>query len=117
MIPATLKQANPRHGGEPVLPEIERLYGERYPEIVADIQARADVGLATYGQRGLHLDDGRDHLVDAYQESLDLVHYLSAVALKAARVHGEGSDQHRRALAVVQYHVIGAEMVRLLGVV
>ena len=43
--------------------------------VQADIEARAKKGLATYGER-LKPHNGRDALVDAYQEALDLCMYL-----------------------------------------
>jgi hypothetical protein len=43
--------------------------------VVADMQARDRFGAKKYGQR-LKADDGRDPLVDAYQEALDLAAYL-----------------------------------------
>ena len=43
--------------------------------VLADIAVRDKMGTATYGQR-LVPGDGRDSLIDAYQEALDLVAYL-----------------------------------------
>lgn len=43
--------------------------------VIADMHARNDFGTRKYGMP-LRADDGRDHLVDAYQEALDLVVYL-----------------------------------------
>ena len=45
--------------------------------VVADMWARDAAGAEKYGTRLQH-DNGRDHLVDAYQEALDLVVYLRA---------------------------------------
>lgn len=45
------------------------------PLVMADLQARSDAGLRTYGTR-LQTHNGRDALVDAYQEALDLCCYL-----------------------------------------
>jgi hypothetical protein len=45
--------------------------------VVADMQARDAGGAAKYGVRHQH-DNGRDHLVDAYQELLDGAVYLRA---------------------------------------
>jgi hypothetical protein len=53
------------------------------PLVMADLQARAEVGRQKYGTT-LQVENGRDHLVDAYQEALDLVVYLRA-ALEARR--------------------------------
>jgi hypothetical protein len=41
------------------------------PLVVRDLEARAAVGVAKYG-RPLEADNGRDALLDAYQEALDL---------------------------------------------
>lgn len=43
--------------------------------VVADFRGRDESGLRKYGQR-LVPGDGRDSLVDAYQEALDLAVYL-----------------------------------------
>lgn len=45
------------------------------PLVLADLQARADVGRDKYGAL-LETHNGRDALMDAYQEALDLVMYL-----------------------------------------
>jgi hypothetical protein len=43
--------------------------------VLGDISMRDTAGLTKYGTR-LHPHNGRDALVDAYQEALDLVVYL-----------------------------------------
>lgn len=43
--------------------------------LVTDIETRKEIGLKKYGTL-LQAFNGRDALVDAYQESLDLVQYL-----------------------------------------
>lgn len=43
--------------------------------VIADLQARAEVGLKTYGVY-LQPHNGREPLVDAYQEALDMAMYL-----------------------------------------
>lgn len=43
--------------------------------VQADLEARAEHGKAEYGER-LKAHNGRDALVDAYQEALDLCQYL-----------------------------------------
>lgn len=45
--------------------------------VMADMLERDAAGAAKYGIRHQH-DNGRDHLVDAYQEALDLALYLRA---------------------------------------
>jgi hypothetical protein len=43
--------------------------------VLADLTARAEVGRAKYGTY-LQANNGRDALMDAYQEALDLAMYL-----------------------------------------
>ena len=43
--------------------------------VIADMEARAEKGVQTYGTR-LQAFNGRDALIDAYQEALDLAIYL-----------------------------------------
>ena len=43
--------------------------------VLADIQARVEMGYQKYGTK-LQTFNGRDALLDAYQEALDLVMYL-----------------------------------------
>jgi hypothetical protein len=50
-------------------------YGELTEMICCDLVARQEVGIAKYGTP-LKTHNGRDALVDAYQESLDLLMYL-----------------------------------------
>jgi hypothetical protein len=45
--------------------------------VIADMNERDEMGARKYGVRHQH-DNGRDHLVDAYQEALDLCVYLRA---------------------------------------
>lgn len=45
------------------------------PLVIRDLEARAATGLAKYG-RPLEAGNGRDALLDAYQEALDLACYL-----------------------------------------
>lgn len=51
------------------------------PLVIADLEARATMGERKYGTR-LMVENGRDHLVDAYQEALDLAMYLRAEIAK-----------------------------------
>lgn len=43
--------------------------------VIADLRERDAIGHQIYGQK-LRAGDGRDHLIDAYQEALDLSVYL-----------------------------------------
>lgn len=45
--------------------------------VIADMHERDRMGAEKYGVRHQH-DNRRDHLVDAYQEALDLALYLRA---------------------------------------
>lgn len=82
---ATVVQQKPRPGKGPAIWDLviidvrARLgrgeEGVLVEKIVADGLARDEMGAKKYGQR-LQADDGRDHLVDAYQEALDLAVYL-----------------------------------------
>jgi hypothetical protein len=45
--------------------------------VIADMNERDEMGARKYGTQHQH-DNGRDHLIDAYQEALDLVCYLRA---------------------------------------
>jgi hypothetical protein len=48
---------------------------EVLPMVIADLQARSEMGRAKYGTT-LRVNNGRNALMDAYQESLDQVMYL-----------------------------------------
>lgn len=61
---ATVSQPTPKGQG----PDIT-------PLVIADLQARSAAGTAKYGEP-LRARNGRDPLVDAYQEALDLCQYL-----------------------------------------
>ena len=53
--------------------------------VLADMRARDRVGRGRYGTP-LTINNGRDHLVDAYQEALDKAVYLRAAWLEGAAV-------------------------------
>ena len=46
-----------------------------YKQVIKDLHERAEIGKNTYGTF-LKTNNGRDALVDAYQEALDLCLYL-----------------------------------------
>lgn len=50
-------------------------------QVIADLQARTAVGERKYG-RPLETHNGRDALLDAYEEALDLCQYLKQVLLE-----------------------------------
>jgi|GEM_PF-1778987 len=68
--PAAVSQPMPTQGRKPVL-----------PEIIKDLYDRSDEGVRKYGTP-LQADNGRDALLDAYQEGLDLVQYLKQVIME-----------------------------------
>lgn len=66
MTAATAHQRRPRGRGADIATLVH-----------ADIEERVELGKQQYGER-LRAHNGRDALVDAYQEGLDLVLYLRA---------------------------------------
>jgi hypothetical protein len=64
MVDATRYEPAPRYGGVVVL-----------DLVLHDIRARAEAGKAKYGDY-LSVNNGRDALMDAYQEAIDLCMYL-----------------------------------------
>lgn len=68
------------------------------PEVLADMRERDAWGRALYGVP-LRRGDGRDHLVDAYAEALDLCVYLAgatgAESLVSERARGLARDIRR----------------------
>ena len=65
LSPATVEQPAPAPANGPAIWDL----------VIADMRARDAVGVERYGRR-LRAGDGRNHLVDAYQEALDLAVYL-----------------------------------------
>jgi hypothetical protein len=64
MTEATNRQQSPTDGSTDVL-----------PLVISDLQDRSLVGQVKYGKT-LQTSNGRDALIDAYQEALDLCMYL-----------------------------------------
>lgn len=62
---ATAKQRSPRPNRNPAITDL----------VIADMRARQELGRRRYGV-DLQANNGRDALVDAYQEALDLALYL-----------------------------------------
>ena len=60
----TEPQSNPSKGKETI-----------YPLVLEDIRSRVLSGVSKYGMP-LESNNGRDALLDAYQEAIDLVFYL-----------------------------------------
>lgn len=78
--------------------------------VLADMRERDAAGLAKYGTR-LQPHNGRDQLVDAYQESLDLVVYLRTSL--AERHDGVVAALYQEALTIVVW--MRAEILRRSG--
>jgi len=70
MNEATREEPTPQGTGEDVATIVQK-----------DIEARARLGEEKYGER-LTTQNGRDALVDAYQESLDIALYLKQKILE-----------------------------------
>lgn len=58
-----------------------------YKRVMADVEARAQKGRGHYGTY-LQPDNGRDFLMDAYQEALDLVAYLAQGIMEREKHNG-----------------------------
>lgn len=117
MSDASTPQPPPTGDGVPVLPKllehIRGIYGCSTRTICADLEARAKIGEAKYGTT-LRAHNGRDAVVDAYQEALDLCMYLAQACLEGRDCHLEGRDCHdllrdalRLALDMVEYREFG----------
>lgn len=58
--------------------------------VIEDMKERRHFGLIKYGTV-LQTDNGRDPLIDAYQEALDLVVYLRQ-AIEERSIHADQAD-------------------------
>lgn len=74
-----------------------------YPLVVADIEARAQVGEKKYGER-LKAFNGRNAMTDAYQEALDLAVYLRQHIEETAALRAENEGLKRELDAAVSHH-------------
>jgi hypothetical protein len=91
-----LRQPDPHPGTAPVYPEVLRLlrllsglpctpgFGS-LPFLEKLIQERVDHGIRKYG-RVLEAHNGRNALVDAWEESVDLVFYLQQAEMEGQEV-------------------------------
>ena len=71
-----------RKGDSQPLPDPDADHGEDIQSmVIADIEARRQVGIKRYGQ-ALHVNNGRDGLLDAYEEAVDLCVYLKQVLVE-----------------------------------
>lgn len=71
---ASKHEPPPKKGGQVVL-----------DLVIADFKARAEFGKKKYGTM-LMTDNGRDALIDAYQEAIDLVMYLRQAIAERERI-------------------------------
>jgi len=88
---ATSPERAGREGDSQGLPTIndERDIQSR---VIEDIEARREVGIKRYGT-ALQPNNGRDALLDAYEEALDLTMYLKqALVERQMREHEEHED-------------------------
>jgi hypothetical protein len=60
-------------------------------QVLADIQARVDAGERKYGTK-LMTHNGRDALMDAYQEAIDLVMYLCQAIMEREQGENDGTE-------------------------
>lgn len=60
--------------------------------VIRDLDARIVLGIQRYG-RPLETFNGRDALRDAYEEALDLVHYLKQAMMERDALKRADSDQ------------------------
>lgn len=99
--PATTPEPAPTEGHGPSIHDL----------VVQDVLARKAFGLAKYGVF-LRIGDGRRHLVDAYQEALDLAVYLrQELARQGIDPRGSWAAVGREALVLVLLTVIYAVLV------
>ncbi len=78
--PAPIPQPDREASFDQVITDLLALCRDRRESldaVVEDLRARDKFGVAKYGVRHT-ANNGRDHLVDAYQEALDQVAYLRA---------------------------------------
>lgn len=76
---AGIRNAEAKHGlrqrpGDQPLP-VPNQHPDIQSQVIADIQARRELGIQRYGT-ALQPHNGRDMLVDAYEEAMDLTIYL-----------------------------------------
>ena len=77
----------------------------RVPEWLRSIIVERDaLGVSRYGQR-LRVHNGRDALLDAFQEALDLWVYLKQCEMRALEVATDGSAAHQLRANGITFHV------------
>lgn len=83
-IPDDIRSATPQLAPKPSSDDITEL-------VIEDLKVRRSYGVSKYG-RTLRAFNGRDSLLDAYQEALDLVQYLRQVIEERA-ADGQGGGR------------------------
>ncbi|WP_051327187.1 hypothetical protein [Desulfatibacillum aliphaticivorans] len=76
-------------------PTRERPGVEVLPEVIKDLEARIQVGIKKYGEP-LTTHNGRDALLDAYQEVLDLAVYMKQEILERGLERGFGPEASKK---------------------
>ncbi|HUS27578.1 MAG TPA: hypothetical protein VMZ53_03695 [Kofleriaceae bacterium] len=89
-----------------VLEDCAHKPGPTWERVRRDMHERDQVGRERYGTP-LTTNNGRDHLVDAYQEALDL-----AVYLRAQLEEWADSDQRRHVLTIYTLHLVNVHHLR-----
>lgn len=89
---ATQELPTPKPEGPEVWPEVLAKFSvHEHPALRAEMEARRDLGIARYGQT-VHRDDGRPLGVDAFQEALDLLVYLTRDRMRVGAADGVYGD-------------------------
>jgi hypothetical protein len=81
--------------------------------VVGDLWQRKQFGIAKYG-RAHQWDNGRDHLVDGYQEVLDLACYLRSEIERRRSIRAEALEEAAQLLDRVPGFACGADVGRWL---
>ncbi len=98
------KETTRRPAWELVVEYAEGVYPSEEPVvalIIADMKERDRVGRERYGVP-LTADNGRDHLIDAYQEGLDYAVYLMTFLDEKGVITADGQEAAKRYTAEVE---------------
>lgn len=90
-----------------VLADVAHKPGPTWDEIRGDMADRDRIGRERYGTP-LTTHNGRDSLVDAYQEALDLAVYLRAWLEECP----EDSDKRRHVMTIYTLHLVNVHHLR-----
>jgi hypothetical protein len=75
---AVQQEPTKQRAGDQVIPDGDEAEPDIQSLVILDVQQRRQVGIERYGQ-GLRPFNGRDTLLDAYEESVDLTTYLRSL--------------------------------------